>query len=329
MGNIEEKHMKKNIAVLTGGYSSEREVSFWSASNIMDALDKERYNPYLIFVDKEQWKLKISDSTYIIDKNDFSVLVKGEKLMFDYAFFAIHGTPAEDGLLQGYFDLLKIPYSASCVFASSLSFNKFAYNHFIKSFDVVEIAKSVLIAKKEPLDIEKILNVTGLPCFVKPNQQGSSFGIAKVTEEKELIPAIENALKQDNCVIIEEFLEGTEVTNGVLEIGGEVKALPITEVVSKNALFDFQAKYDPDFADEITPARISANLTQKIQKTTEVIYKLSGFKGIVRIDYIICKDKLYMLEANTIPGMTSNSFIPKQLAAVNKTMGEVLTEIIG
>lgn len=321
--------MKKNIAVITGGYSKEREVSLWSSKNIMDALDRKYFCPYLIFIDDDRWYLQTESGQELpVDKNDFSVEVVGQKQTFDYVFFAIHGTPAEDGLLQGYFDLLKIPYSTSGVMASALSFNKFSYNHFIKSFDVVGIAKSVLIGKSEPVDSNEIIATTGLPCFVKPNQQGSSFGIAKVNTIGELLPAINNALQQDEYAIVEEFIEGIEVTNGVLKIGEEVKALPITEVVSKNALFDFQAKYDPEFADEITPARISDILTKKIQKTSEIIYKLSGFKGIVRIDYIIRNEKVYMLEANTVPGMTSNSFIPKQLEASGKNMKATLTALI-
>ncbi len=321
--------MKKNIAVIAGGYSSERQVSLWTAENILNALDKAKYSPYLILIDTERWYLKMDNKEYPIDKNDFSVALEGQKLVFDYAFIAIHGTPAEDGLLQSYLQLVGIPYSASDTMPSSLSFNKFAYNHFIKSFDVVGIAKSVLVLKEETFTPSEIIKQTGLPCFVKPNQQGSSFGISKVNTEDELAPAIAKAFEQDNAVIIEEFLAGTEVTNGVICCNGKVEALPITEVVSKNALFDFQAKYDPAFADEITPARISEELTQRIQKTTEKIYKISGFKGIVRIDYIIKDNKIYMLEANTIPGMTSNSFIPKQLKAIGKSMTEILSIIIG
>lgn len=321
--------MKKNIAVVAGGYSAERQVSLWTAENIMNALDKAVYNPHLVLIDKDRWYLQSAHKEYTIDKNDFSVQLSDAKLSFDYAFIAIHGTPAEDGLLQGYFNLLGIPHSASDVMPSALSFNKFAYNNFIKSFNVVKVAKSVLVLEGEAFNTDEILAVTGLPCFVKPNQQGSSFGISKVNDEAELASAITNALEQDNAVIIEEFLVGTEVTNGCMKLRGRVSALPITEVVSKNALFDFQAKYDPAFADEITPARISNELTKRIQETTEKIYKISGFKGIIRIDYIIKNDKIYMLEANTIPGMTSNSFIPKQLEAEGKTMAAILSKLIG
>ncbi|PVX52472.1 D-alanine-D-alanine ligase [Balneicella halophila] len=321
--------MKKNIAVVAGGYSSERQVSLWTAENIMNALDKSLYNPYLVLIDKDRWYLQAGHTEHDINKNNFSVSLSDYILKFDYAFIAIHGTPAEDGLLQGYFDILGIPYSASGVMESSLSFNKFAYNHFIKSFDVVNIAKSVLVLENTAYNVDEIIETTGLPCFVKPNQQGSSFGIAKVTRKDDLSPAITKAFEQDNAVIIEEFITGTEVTNGVIKLNGEVKALPITEVVSKNDLFDFQAKYDPDFADEITPARISDELTKQIQETTEKIYKISGFKGIVRIDYIIRDNDIYMLEANTIPGMTSNSFIPKQLAYEGKEMSDILSQLIG
>lgn len=321
--------MKKNIAVLAGGYSSEREVSLWSADNVINALDKTKYEVFLIRIDYDEWYMELEEVKYLIDKNDFSINIDEKKILFDYAFIVIHGTPAEDGLLQGYFDLMNIPYSASGVWSSSLSFNKFAYNHFVKSFGVVNIAKSILIGKTETIDVKKIIEKTGLPCFVKPNQQGSSFGIAKVATEDELVPAIEKALEQDDFVIIEEFLQGVEVTNGVMKIGDDITALPITEVVSKNELFDFQAKYNPNLADEITPARISETLTKRIQDITKRIYELSGFKGIVRIDYIICNEDIYMLEANTIPGMTSNSFIPKQLEYLGKSVTETLTELIG
>lgn len=321
--------MRKNIAIVAGGYSSEREVSLWTAENIMGALDKGLYNPYLVLIDKDKWYLKSVHREYPINKDDFSVCLKDSTLKFDYAFIAIHGTPAENGLLQGYFDILGIPYSASGVMESALSFNKFAYNHFIKSFDLVNVAKSVLVHKDTAYNADEIIATTGLPCFVKPNQQGSSFGISKVTRKEELASAISKALEQDDAVVIEEFLFGTEVTNGVIKTNDTVRALPVTEVVSKNELFDFQAKYDPAFADEITPARISDELTKRIQKTSEELFKVSGFKGIVRFDYIIKDNEIYMLEANTIPGMTSNSFIPKQLAAEGKNMTEILSLLIG
>ncbi len=321
--------MKKNIAVVAGGYSSEREVSLRSSENIINALDRELYTPYLVLIDLDRWYLKIENEEYTVNRNDFSVRLRDAKLTFDYVFLAIHGTPAEDGLLQGYLKLLNIPYSAPDAMPSALSFNKFAYNHFIKSFNVVNIAKSVLVLEGEAYNIDEIIAITGLPCFVKPNQQGSSLGISKVATKEELQPAITKAFLQDNSVVIEEFLEGMEVTNGVIKTGKKVEALPITEVVSKNALFDFEAKYNPTLADEITPARISDELTKRIQCISEKLYKISGFKGIARFDYIIKKDKIFMLEANTIPGMTSNSFIPKQLAAINKTMKEVLTQLIG
>lgn len=319
----------KNIAVLQGGYSKESEVSQKTAANIMNALDRERYTPYLITIEVAKWYHSANGKNIIVDKNDFSITIDNKKITFEYIFFAIHGTPAEDGLLQGYFDMLQLPYSASNAMASALSFNKFAYNNFIKSFNVVHIAKSVLISNNDTIDVTKILDTTGLPCFVKPNQQGSSLGISKVETAEELIPAIKKALVQDDYVIVEEFLMGTEVTNGCMKIGNIIEALPITEVVSKNKLFDFEAKYDPKLADEITPARISDELTQKVQNITKQIYKISKFAGIIRIDYIIKDDGIYMLEANTIPGMTSNSFIPKQLASINKNLSDVLTELIG
>ncbi len=320
--------MKKNIAVLTGGFSAEYQVSIWSSENVMANIDTARYNPYLVFIKEDGWTALVDGTHYEINRHDFSFEMNAQKISFHFAFFAIHGTPAEDGLLQGYFDLLNIPHSASSVLSSSLSFHKYAYNHFIKTFDIVNIAQSVLVKKGETLDTQAILSVTGLPCFVKPNEQGSSFGIAKVTEASQLAAAIEQALENDDHVIIEEFLEGTEVTNGMVKTSREELVFPITEIVSKNELFDFKAKYDPNFAEEITPARISDELTKRIQDTTAQIYKVSGFNGIVRIDYIIKGEDIYMLEANTIPGMTFNSFIPKQLACMGKSIQEVLTMII-
>lgn len=319
----------KNIAVLQGGYSGESKVSLLTATNIMNALDKKRYTPYLITIDRNKWYYTTNGKEISVDKNDFSLTIANTKVSFDYVFFAIHGTPAEDGLLQGYFDMLQLPYSASNTMVSALSFNKFAYNNFIKSFNVVDIAKSVLVSNEDTINTTEILNATGLPCFVKPNQQGSSLGISKVETEDELIPAIKKALEQDDYVIIEEFLDGIEVTNGCMKIGKDIEVLPITEVVSKKKLFDFEAKYDPKLADEITPARISDELTKQIQDITKKIYKISGFDGIVRIDYIIKDEDIYMLEANTIPGMTSNSLIPKQLAYINKKLSDVLTGLIG
>ena len=320
--------MLKNIAIVAGGDSSEVVVSLKSASGIYSFIDKDKFNVFVVIITGKKWSVKISENLEIdIDKNDFSFQYNNSKINFDFAYITIHGTPGENGILQGYFELTGIPYSACGVLASALTFNKFFCNQYLKGFDI-NIAESIVLRKNSIINIEDIIQVTSLPCFVKPNVGGSSFGVTKVKSADDLLPAITKAFQEGNEVIIEAFMPGTEITCGMYKTDEKTVVLPVTEVVPHNEFFDFDAKYKGQ-VEEITPARIGEELTQKVQNLTARIYELLGCKGIVRIDYIITEGKkINLLEVNTTPGMTETSFIPQQVHAAGLSMKEVLTEII-
>ncbi len=319
--------MKRNIAIIAGGDSAEFEISMQTSKHIFNTLDKNLYQVYLAVFRGQNWKVNLDDKEYNIDKNDFSITVADQKIKFDFAYIAIHGTPGENGILQGYLSIMNIPHSTCDVLSSSLSFNKHACNSYLKTLGY-KFAKSVLLKKGEKYDCNTIKDKVGLPCFVKPNADGSSFGISKVLEFKELENAILKAFNEGKEVIIEEYIEGLEVTSGLVKTSKEEIIFPITEIIPKNDFFDFEAKYDPKMAEEITPARISPELTLEIQNLSSEIYDALKCKGIVRVDYIIKDDKPYILEANTIPGMTPNSFIPKQVKAMGRELGDILTLVI-
>ena len=319
--------MKRNIAIIAGGDSAEFEISMQTAKHIFSTLDKNLYQVYLAVFRGQEWKVKLEDEEFDIDKNDFSIILDNNKIKFDFAYIAIHGTPGENGILQGYLNLVQVPHSTCDVLSSSLSFNKHACNSYLKALGY-EFAKSALLKKNEAFDCKSIEQKVGLPCFVKPNADGSSFGISKVSRIDELENAILKAFNEGNEVIVEEYIEGLEVTCGLVKTSKEEIVFPITEVVPKNDFFDFEAKYDPTMAEEITPARISSELTQKIQSLSSDIYDALKCKGIVRIDYIIKNSIPYILEANTIPGMTANSIIPKQVKAMERELSDLLTLVI-
>ncbi len=317
----------KNIGIIYGGYSSEIIVSEKSKEGVMSFIDAERYKRYPILITREKWCAMVDGEEYPVDKNDFSFSVKGQKIAIDFAYITIHGTPGEDGLLQGYFNMLGIPHSTCDVQAAALSFNKFACNTYLKGFGVA-VADSVLVRKGNSFDDKAIVEQLGLPCFVKPNAGGSSFGITKVQQADELKPAIEKAFTESDEVIIEQFIGGTEVTCGLYKTRNNQVVFPITEVVSKNEFFDFEAKYTASKVEEITPARIDDKVRDRIQSISSLIYDILGCKGIVRIDYIISDNKIFMLEVNTTPGMTVTSFIPQQIEAAGLDIREVFSEII-
>jgi len=321
--------MKKKIAIVAGGYSSEFVVSLKSAQGVRSFIDPERYEVYIVLLTKDQWFVQWDEKTEIpVDKNDFSFIQSGEKIHFDFAYITIHGTPGENGPLQGYFDMMGIPYSSCGVLASALTFNKYFCNQFLRNFGV-KTAESVYLRKGEPWDSATVQSELGLPVFVKPNDSGSSFGVTKVTSADRLQEAITNAFKEGTDVIVERFMPGTEVTCGCYKIKNKTTVFPITEVVSKNEFFDFDAKYNPNSVEEITPARISGRLTEEIQGLTSKIYDCIGAKGIIRIDYIISpEEEIKMLEVNTVPGMTAASFIPQQIKAAGLNIGDVFTKII-
>lgn len=318
--------IKKNIAVVWGGYSSEREVSERSAEGICSFLNKSIYNVVKVCIDHNGWHAELNNQLFKIDKNDFSFTAESKHIKFDFAYIIIHGTPGEDGPLQGYFDMLNVPYSSSGLLTCSLTFSKFTCNNFLKSFGF-KVANSILIREKDSYNTRNIVEELKLPLFVKPNVGGSSFAISKVKQSEQLQEAVNEAFTEANEVLIESFIDGTEVTCGCYrdKIGKTV--LPITEVVTHNEFFDYEAKYEGK-VDEITPARISDEMTHHIQQLTLRLYDLVGAKGIIRADYIISNNEPVLLEINTVPGMTETSFIPQQVEAANLKMTDVLTEII-
>ncbi len=318
--------MKKNIAIIWGGYSSEKIVSEKSAAGICSFIDKERYNIFSVMIDRERWEVSYNGTTLPLNKNDFSFIADNQHILFDFAYITIHGTPGEDGTLQGYFDMLGIPYSNSGVLASALTFNKFACNNFLRSFGI-EVANAIILRKEDPFLTEEIISKLGLPLFVKPNTGGSSFATTKVKAASQLASAIEEAFLESAEVIIECYISGTEVTCGCFETQKGFTVLPLTEVVTANDFFDYNAKYHGE-VEEITPARLPEEITLAIQRETARIYRLTGARGIVRADYIISQERPVLLEVNTTPGMTTTSFIPQQVAAAGLSMKDVLTDII-
>ena len=319
--------MKRNIAVIAGGNSSEREVSLRSANTVLEHLDKELYNPYLVEIKGNSMTVITNGTNTPVDLNDFSFSKDGEKVNFHYAYIIIHGTPGENGILEGYLKMVDIPHSTCGVLASALTFNKFMLNQFLKSFGI-RIADSIMLRKGDTITADDVVEKIGLPCFIKPSDGGSSFGTTKVKEPEQIEAAIEAAFNESDEIMIEQFMQGTEVTNGYYKTKQREVMLPVTEVVPKRDFFDYEAKYN-GAVEEITPARIPDELRDRIQMLTAAIYKIVGCNGIIRNDYIITEDnKINLLEINTIPGMTETSFIPQQIRAAGMTVKEVLTEII-
>lgn len=319
---------KKNIAVVAGGDSSEYVISVKSGANVLKAINPELFTPWLVRIKGDEWiVLDGDDKLADIDKSDFSFAIKDQKIKLDYAYVMIHGTPGEDGLLQGYFEMLNIPYSSSNVQSSALTFNKFFCNNYLRSFDI-PMAKSVRLMAGEKYSAVQVVETLGLPLFVKPSAGGSSFGVTKVKQVEDLVEAVNKALDESPEAIIEQFIEGKEFTCGVVKTGERKLVLPVTEVIPKNEFFNYESKYIPGMAEEITPARISEELTLKVQAMSSQIYDLCSCNGIVRIDYILNGETFYFLEVNTVPGMTETSFLPQQIKAMGLNMTDLLTDII-
>jgi D-alanine-D-alanine ligase len=321
--------MKKNIAIVAGGDSSEIVVSLKSAQGIYSFLDKERYFFYIAIIKQNEWYVILpSGKQAVIDRNDFSFCEGGIVKHFDFAYITIHGTPGENGLLQGYFELIRMPYSSCNPLVSALTFNKFTCNTYLRNFGV-RVADSIRLRKGEKNKVENDLTSRlGFPVFVKPNDGGSSFGVTKVKKPEQLQPAIAKAFAEGEEVIIERCITGIELTCGCYKVKGKEVVFPLTEVVTKNEFFDFDAKYNGQ-SDEITPAHISADQTEKVQRTTSEIYDILGAKGIIRMDYILpVGEEPVLLEINTVPGMTSASFIPQQVCAAGLDIKDVMTDII-
>jgi len=323
--------MKKNIALLAGGYSGEYVISIQTAETIEKNLDKEVYAVYKIIITRDEWCHQLPDGSKVyVDKNDFSLLISGEKIKFDGVFIAMHGTPGEDGRIQGYLDMLRVPYTTCNSIVSALTFNKSYCNKVVKAFNVVNIANSVHLIKGEPFSMGAVLDELKLPVFVKPNESGSSLGVSKVKKVEELLPAIEKAFREDNQVLIEEFIEGRELTIGVYKANGYLYALPATEIVSKNEFFDYEAKYTPGVTTEITPAAIDDHLKEQLENKAMFIYRHLNCRGIVRMDFILQKSsgKLFFLEVNTMPGQSENSIVPQQVRASGRSLSGFYSEII-
>ncbi|PNE26804.1 D-alanine--D-alanine ligase A [Tannerella sp. oral taxon 808] len=322
--------MKRTIALVAGGYSGEYEVSLKSADGLYSFIDKTRYDIHRVLLTCDAWSVLQPDGSQVpIDRNDFSYHhPDGRHICFDFAYITIHGTPGEDGRLQGYFDMLSIPYSTCGALASALTFNKYTCTQFLRS-QGVRVSDAIRLRRGDAVRADDVVKTLGLPVFVKPNAGGSSLGTTKVKEAAQIDEAVRRAFACDDEVIIERFVSGTEVTCGCYKAQADMTLLPLTEVVTGNDFFDFDAKYNGQVS-EITPARISAGMTQKIQDETRAIYHLIGAKGIIRVDFIIPSDgsEPVMLEINTTPGMTETSFIPQQIRAAGLCITDVLTEII-
>ena len=324
------KQLKRNIAIVCGGDSSEHDVSLRSAQGLYSWFDKERYNVYIVDVKGQDWHVELPGGiTAKIDRNDFSFVEDGKAKLFDYAYITIHGTPGENGILQGYFDLVDIPYSTSGVLVEAMTFDKFVLNQYLRGYGVA-VADSMLIRRgyEHLVSEDEIERRIGMPCFVKPATDGSSFGVSKVKNKDQLAPALRKAMLESDEIMVEQYLEGTEITIGCYKTSEKEVLLPITEVVTKNEFFDYDAKYNGQ-VEEITPARISEDWARRVREITSHIYDILHCNGIIRIDYIISKEgKIRMLEVNTTPGMTPTSFIPQQVKAAGMTMTEVLTDIV-
>jgi len=318
--------MKKTIAVASGGTSSEYVISMKSASTILSFIDRERYNPYQVVISQEGWYVLHNEHKLPINKDNFSFQLDGQEIKFDFVYNTIHGTPGEDGKVQGYFDLLGIPYSGCDVITSSITFNKNLCKRVIASYGITT-PQSVMLNRQMNYEIDQLARELDFPCFVKPNNGGSSFGASKVDLAGQLETAINLAFEHDTEVLIEEYIQGTEMTCGVFTQDGKAQALPITEVVSKNAFFDFKAKYEGD-SEEITPARISEAQTEECQKLSERIYTLLNCRGLARIDYLMKEGVFYFIEANTTPGFSLESIIPQQIRAAGIEISHIVNQQI-
>lgn len=320
--------MKRTIAIVAGGDTSEYEVSLRSAQGIYSFIDKEKYTLYIVGMHGLDWHVRLDDGrTLPVDRNDFSFQLDGQKVKFDFAYIIIHGTPGEDGRLQGYFDMLRIPYSCCGVLAAALTYDKFACNQYLHAYGV-RIAESLLLRQGQTITDDEVVEKIGLPCFIKPSLGGSSFGVTKVKTREQIQPAIAKAFDEAQEVVVEAFMDGTELTCGCYKTRDKSVVFPITEVVSHNEYFDYKAKYNGE-SDEITPARISDELADRVKKLTSAIYDILGAQGIIRVDYIVTEgDKINLLEVNTTPGMTATSFIPQQVRAAGLDIKDVMTDII-
>lgn len=321
--------MKKKIALVTGGYSGESVISYKSAQSVMRHLDQDKWECYYIDIHPEGWEyVDAQEIRSLVDKNDFSIQKNGQKITFDAALIILHGTPGEDGKLQGYFDCIGLPYTSCNASSSALTFNK-RYTVAVAAFAGISVARSLHLFRDQPMQSEDILKQLSLPLFVKPNNGGSSLGISKVSEASALPQALEKAFKEDEQVLVEEFIAGREFTIGVFKSEGNIHAMPITEIISKNEFFDFDAKYE-GASDEITPAVVNEEIAEMIRAEAVKIYHVFNCSGVIRIDFIYNESvgKPYMLEINTVPGQSDASLVPQQVRAMGWTLQEFYTALL-
>ncbi|NQX96282.1 MAG: D-alanine--D-alanine ligase [Flavobacteriales bacterium] len=312
----------QKVAIIEGGYSHEKIISLKSAETVFQNIDKKKYDPVKVRIDEEGWFSYDNGEKIEINRNDFSY----NNIKFDIAFIVIHGTPGEDGKLQAYFDMLNIPYTTCSHLAATVTFNKFVCNQYLKTFGI-KVADAVLIRKNEKVNSSEIIEKVGLPCFVKPNDGGSSFGITKVKNEDDLEKAIELALEHGTQAIVESFMSGREVTNGIYKNKKGIVSLPITEIVTENDFFDFDAKYEGE-SNEITPAGLPTEITKKVKSVTKKIYEILDLKGIARADYIIQGEEPYLIEINTVPGMSGESLIPQMAEYEGISLMQLFNEVL-
>lgn len=319
--------MKKNIAIIMGGFSSEAAISIKSGSVVYKHLNSEKYQPYKIHILKDKW-VHIDDDNkeFPVNKNDFSINMNANHITFDCVFNAIHGNPGENGAILAYFEMLGIPHTSAPFYQMALTFNKRDTLSVLKTYGIA-IAKSVYLNKGEEINTTSILDKVGLPCFVKPNNAGSSYGISKVYTESELIPAIQKAYLEDSEILIESFLSGTEVSVGVIQYQGELKVLPITEIVSENDFFDYEAKYEGK-SQEITPARITDEEASRVREVAKRIYAILNMSGFSRAEYILVDGIPHFLEINTVPGLTEESILPQMAAAANISLFQLFDNAV-
>jgi D-alanine-D-alanine ligase len=320
---------KKKIGFVTGGYSTEAQVSYRSAETIKANIDTDKYEAYTIDIRKDGWWHTLPGGNEIaVDKNDFSISTENGKILFDAVLIGIHGTPGEDGKLQGYFDMLGLPYTTCDATTSALTFNK-RFTVGVAAFSGISVARSMHFYKGNPVDIDAIANGLIFPLFVKPANGGSSIGMSKVPDRSQLAQAIDKAFTEDDQVLVEEFVEGREFTVGVCRLGGEIVTLPITEVISENYFFDYEAKYHGK-SHEITPAEIDESVAEKIRQEANKIYRVFNCKGVIRIDFIYNEKvaRPYMLEINTVPGQSAASVVPQQVRAMGWSLKDFYTELI-
>lgn len=310
-----------------GGYSSEYKISLKSGNVVYDTLEKDKYNAYRIHIFRDKWVyVDENNNEFPVDKNDFSVMVNNSKVTFDCVFNAIHGSPGEDGYMQAYFKLLNIPQTSCNMYQAALTFNKRDLLSTLKPY-AIKTAESYFLNLGDKINEETIVAKVGLPCFVKANKAGSSFGISKVYKKEDLKTAIETSFKEDDEIIIEQFLDGTEVSVGVISYKGNTTVLPITEIVSENDFFDYQAKYEGK-SQEITPARISDDYKTKVESVAKKIYEVLGMTGFSRSEFIFKNDEPHLLEVNTVPGLTKESILPQQAAAAGISMQDLFSNAI-